>query len=165
MSLFFFLLCIKSSKVFFSSFTDTDPLCYPALLTHHVAAPVKLAVATFDPRLLLYVVAPPTAQIFTSVHAIAGLVADPTLCARRVRTQVPLAKIWGLFKIHQFVDAGPPPMRVVVVVVIVVVVLMMVVMVVMVVLVVMVMVRVVQLSGVPVVSLDECGHVEALFED
>ena len=51
-----------------------------------------------------------------------------------------------------------------VVVVIVVVVLMMV-MVVMVVVVVMVMVGVVQLSGVPVVSLDKSGDVEAFFED
>ena len=65
-----------------SSFTDTDPLCYPALFTDHIAAPVKLAVAAFAPCLLQDVVASPTAQTFTVVHAGAGLVADPALRAR-----------------------------------------------------------------------------------
>lgn len=146
----------------FSSFADTDPLCYSALFTHHIAAPVKLAVAAFTPCLLQDVVPSAAAQTLAVVHARAGLVADATLRARRVWPQVPLAEIRRLLKVHQFVDAGPPPMRVVVVVV-----LMMVVMVVvMVVVVVMaVVVRVVQLSSVPVVSLDERGDVEALFEN
>lgn len=75
LSFFSLLLCV-------SSFTDTDPLRYPALFTDHIAAPVKLAVATFAPRLLQDVVAPPTAQALTVVHARAGLVADPALRAR-----------------------------------------------------------------------------------
>lgn len=65
-----------------SSFTDTDPLCYPALFAHHIAAPVKLAVAAFAARLLQDVVASPAAQTLTVVHARAGLVADPALRAR-----------------------------------------------------------------------------------
>lgn len=144
-----------------SSFADTNPLCYSALFAHHIAAPVKLAVAAFAPRLLQDVVASPTAQTLTVVHARAGLVADPALRARRVRPQVPLTEIWRLFKVDQLVDAWPPPMRVVVVVMTVVVVLMMVVVMVVVV----VVVGVVKLSGVSVVSLDERGYVEALFED
>lgn len=55
---------------------------------------MKLAVAAFAPRLLQNVVASPAAQTLTVVHAGAGLVADPALRARRVRTQVPLAEIW-----------------------------------------------------------------------
>lgn len=64
-----------------SSFTDTDPLRYPALFADHIAAPVKFAVATFAPCLLQNVVAPPAAQALTVVHVGASLVADPTLCA------------------------------------------------------------------------------------
>lgn len=145
----------------FSSFADTDPLRYSALFTHHIAAPVKLAVAAFTPRLLQDVVASSTAQTLAVVHSGAGLVADATLRSRRVWPQVPLAEIRWLLKVHQFVDVRPPPMRVVVVV------LMMVVMVVvMIVVVVMaVVVRVVQLSSVPVVSLYKRGDVEALFEN
>lgn len=70
--------------VYASSFADADPLCYPALLTDHIAAPVELAVAAFTPRLLQNIVAPPTAQALTVVHAVAGLVADAALCAGRV---------------------------------------------------------------------------------
>lgn len=118
---------------------------------------MKLAVATFAPRLLQNVVAPPAAQTLTVVHAGTGLVADPTLRAPRVRTQVPLAKIWRLFKVHQLFAAWPPPMREVVVVVIV--------MLVMIVVVVIIVVGVIQLPIVPIVSLDECGDVEALFQN
>lgn len=148
-----------------SSFTDTDPLCYPALFAHHIAAPVELAVAAFAPRLLQDVVASPAAQTLTVVHAGAGLVADPALRARRVRTQVPLAEIWRLFKVDQFVDVRPPPVMVVVVVVLMMVMVVVVVMVMVTVVVVVVVVGVVQLSGVSVVSFDEGGEVEALFED
>lgn len=164
-SLFFFVFFIAYSLlVCVSSFADTDPLCYPALFAHHIAAPVKLAVAAFAPRLLQDVVASPAAQTLTVVHAWAGLVADPALRARRVRPQVPLAEIRRLFKVDQFVDAWPPPMRVVVVVVVLMVVMVVVVVVVMVVVVV-VVVGVVELSGVSVVSFDKRGDVEALFED
>lgn len=76
-----------------SSFADTDPLCNSALFTHHIAAPVKLAVAAFAPRLLQDVMASAAAQTLAVVHARAGLVADAPLRARRVRPQVPLAKI------------------------------------------------------------------------
>lgn len=150
-----------------SSFTDTDPLCYPALFAHHIAAPVKLAVAAFAPRLLQDVVASPAAQTLAVVHAGAGLVADPALRARWVRPQVPLAEIGRLFKVDQFVDARPPPMCVVVIVVVVLMMVMVVVvvMVMVVVVVVVVVVGVVELSGVSVVSLDKRGDVEALFED
>lgn len=154
-SFFGVLVCV-------SSFANTDPLCYPALFTHYIAAPVKLAVATFASRLLQNVVAPPTAQTLTIVHAGAGFVADPAPRSCWVWAQVPLTKIWRLFKVHQFVDAGPSPMCVVVVMVVIVVAVLMMVMVVVVV---MVVVGVVQLSSVPVVSLDECGDVETLFED
>ncbi len=150
-----------------SSFADTDPLCYPALLAHNVATPVKLAVAPFAPCLLQDVVASPTAQTLTVVHARAGLVADPALCARRVRPQVPLAEVWRLFEVDQFVDAWPPPMCVVVVVIVVVVLMMVMVVVVVVIVMVMVVVvvGVVELPGVAVVRLDERGDMEALFED
>lgn len=158
-----------SPLVCVSSFTDTDPLCYPALFAHHVAAPVKLAVAALAARLLQDVVASPAAQTLTVVHAGAGLVADPALRARRVRPQVPLAEVWRLFKVDQLVDAWPPPMRVVVVAVVVVLMVVMVVVVVVVVMVVVVVVvvvvGVVELPGVSVVGLDERGDVEALFED
>jgi len=102
-------LCGQSFSVC-SSFTDTDPLCYPAFFAHHIAAPMKLAVAAFAPRLLQDVVASPAAQTLAVVHAGAGLVADPALRSHRVRAQVPLAEIWRLFKVDQFVDARPPPM-------------------------------------------------------
>ena len=151
----------------FSSFTDTDPLCYPALFTNHIAAPVELAVAAFAPRLLQDVVASPTAQTLTVVHAGAGLVADPALRAGRVRPQVPFTEIWRLFKVDQFVDAWPPPVCVVMVMVVVLMMVMVVVVVVAVmvmVVMVVVVVGVVELSGVPVVSLDKRGDVEALFE-
>lgn len=81
-SLFAFTMYTQFSCACVSSFADIDPLCYPALLAHHVAAPVKLAVAAFAPRLLQDVVTSPAAQTFTVVHAVAGLVADPALCAR-----------------------------------------------------------------------------------
>lgn len=42
---------------------------------------MELAVAPFAPRLLQDVVAPPTAQAFTVVHARAGFVADAPLRA------------------------------------------------------------------------------------
>ena len=165
----FVFFIVSSLLVCVSSFTDTDPLCYPALFAHHVAAPVKLAVAAFAPSLLQDVVASPTAKTLTVVHARAGLVADPALRARRVRPQVALAEIRRLFKVDQFVDAWPPPMRVVVVVVVVVLMMVMVVVVVVVVMVVVVVVvvvvGVVELSGVSVVGLDKRGDVEALFED
>lgn len=89
-SLFFvwsLLMCV-------SSFTDTDPLCYSALFTHHVAAPVELAVAAFTPCLLQDVMASTAAQALTVVHARAGLVADPALRSCRIRPQVPLTEIW-----------------------------------------------------------------------
>lgn len=76
-----------------SSFADTDPLCNSALFTHHIAAPVKLAVAAFAPCLLQDVVASAAAQTLAVVHARAGLVADAPLRAHRVRPQVPLAEI------------------------------------------------------------------------
>lgn len=77
-----------------SSFADANPLCYSALFAYHIAAPVKLAVAAFAPRLLQDVVASPAAQTLTVVHAWAGLVADPALRSRGVRPQVPLTEIW-----------------------------------------------------------------------
>lgn len=77
-------LFVFSLSLCISSFTNTDPLCYPALFADHIAAPVKLAVATFAPRLLQDVVTPPTAQALTVVHSGTGLVTDPTLRARRV---------------------------------------------------------------------------------
>lgn len=86
---YYICLCLPT----FASFADANPLCYPALFAHHVAAPVKLAVAAFAPRLLQDVVASPAAQTLTVVHAGAGLVADPALRARRVRAQVPLAEV------------------------------------------------------------------------
>lgn len=92
-----------------SSFADTDPLCYPALLTHHVAAPVELAVAAFATRLLEDVVAPAAAEALTVVHPRAGLVTDPALCPRRVRAQVPLAEVGRLLKVDQLVDVGAAP--------------------------------------------------------
>lgn len=148
-----------------SSFADTNPLCYSALFAHHIAAPVKLAVAAFAPRLLQDVVAPPAAQTLTVVHARAGLVTDPALRARRVRPQVPLTEIWRLFKVHQLINAWPPPMRVMVVVVVVVVLMVVMVVVMVVMVVVVVVVGVVELSSVSVVSLDKRGDVETLFED
>lgn len=107
----FYVWCLL---VWFSSFTNTDPFCYPALFTDHIAAPVKLAVAAFAARLLQNVVTSPTAQALTVVHPRAGLVADPALRARRVRAKFPLTKIRRLFEIHQFSDVKPPAMRVVV---------------------------------------------------
>lgn len=107
-----------------SSFAHADPLCYPALFAHHVAAPVKLAVAALVARLLQDVVASAAAQTFAVVHARAGLVADATLRSRRVRAQVPLAEIGRFFKVDQVVDAGPPAVRVMVAVVVMVVVVM-----------------------------------------
>lgn len=146
------MLSFLSPLICVSSFTDADPLCYPALFADHIATPVKLAVTAFAPRLLQDVVASPTAQTLAVVHAGTGLVADSTLRAGWVRPQVSLAEIRGLFKVDQFIDARPPPMCVVVVVVLVMVV-------------VVVVVWVVELSGVPVVSLDKRGDMEALFED
>lgn len=64
-----------------SSFTDTDPLCYSALFTHYIAAPVELAVAAFTSCLLQDVMASTTAQALTVVHARAGLVTNPALRA------------------------------------------------------------------------------------
>lgn len=74
MSLFSLLICV-------SSFTYTDPLCYPALFADHIATPMKLAVTAFAPCLLQDVVASSTAQTLTVVHAGTGLVADSTLRA------------------------------------------------------------------------------------
>lgn len=53
--------------------------------------------------------APPTAQALTVVHALAGLVTDPTLRPSRVRPQVPLAEVRGLLKVDQIVRVCPPP--------------------------------------------------------
>lgn len=84
---------VLSSFLYVSSFADADPLCNSAFFTHHIAAPVELAVAAFAPRLLQDVVASAAAQTLAVVHARAGLVADAPLRARRVRPQVPLAEI------------------------------------------------------------------------
>lgn len=94
---FFSLSCLLMCV---SSFTDADPLCYPALFTDHIAAPVKLAVASFTPCLLQDVVASPAAETLTVIHTRTGLVADPALRARRVRSQVPFTEIGRLFKVH-----------------------------------------------------------------
>lgn len=155
------------------SLADAHPFCYPALLAHHVAAPVELAVAALAARLLQDVVASAAAQTLAVVHAGARLVADPALRAGRVRAQVPLAEIRRFFEVDQLIDAGPPSVvRVVVVMVVVVVVLVVMVVVVVVGVVVVgvvvvagVVVGVIQLPRVAVVGLDECGDLEALFKD
>lgn len=95
-----------SKQLFWKSYTwkllaDVDPLCEATLLAQHVAAPVKPTVATFAARLLQDVVPAAAAQRAAAVRALAGLVADAPLRARRVRGRVRLAEIRRLLEIHQ----------------------------------------------------------------
>lgn len=80
---------------------DVDPLCDSALLTEHVAAPVEAAVAPLTTCLLQDVVSPSAAQRPAAVHAVAGLVADPSLGAQGVQGRLPLTEVWRLLKVDQ----------------------------------------------------------------
>lgn len=60
------------------------PLGEAALLAQHVAAPVEAAVAALAARLLQDVVSAAAAQRAAAVRAVAGLVAQASLRARRV---------------------------------------------------------------------------------
>lgn len=121
----------------FSSFADTDPLCYPALLAHHVAAPVEPAVASFAACLLQDVVSAATAEAFTAVHALAGLIAYSALRPSRVRPGVPLTEVRRLFKVDKVVAVGPSAVG---------------------------RVGMLHLPCVAVVGFDECGLVEAVLQ-
>lgn len=88
------------------SLADVDPLRDAALLTQHVAAPVETAVASLTARLLQDVMSAAAAQAAAVVHVLAGLVADPSLCAWRVQGRVSLTEIGGLLEVHQL--AGHP---------------------------------------------------------
>lgn len=139
------------------SLADTDPLVYPALLTHNIAAPVKLAVAAFTSCLLQDVVSPPTAQALTVVHALARLVADASLCPRWVWPDVLFTEIWRLLKVDELIGivASPLVLWGMVVMVVLMIVMMVVVL----------MLRyMLHLACVAVVCFDQCSYVEALLQ-
>lgn len=151
------LMFICLYRLLLLSLADTDPLVYPALLTHNVATPVKLAVAAFASRLLQDVVSPPTAQALTVVHALARLVADASLRPGRVRLNVPFAEIWRLLEVDKLIGivASPRVLRGMVMIMMMVVIVMMVVIMMMVV----VLMRsyMLDLARVAVMCFDQCS--------
>lgn len=64
---------------------------------------MEFAVAPLAACLLQDVVPPAAAEALTVVHTGTRLVTDPALRTPRVRTQVPLAEIWTLFEVDQFI--------------------------------------------------------------
>lgn len=91
-------LCVQEAT---GLLTNVDPLSDSTLLTEHVAAPVEAAVAPLTTCLLQDVVSPSAAQRPAAVHAVAGLVADPSLGAQGVQGRLPLTEVWRLLKVDQ----------------------------------------------------------------
>lgn len=78
-----------------------DPLRETTLFAQHVATPVEPAIAALAACLLQDVVSTAAAQRTAAVCAVAGFVADASLCARRVYGRIALTEIRRLLKVHQ----------------------------------------------------------------
>lgn len=90
------------------SFTHVDPLCDPALITQHVAAPVEATVAALAACLPQNVVSAAAAQRVACVHPWTTLVADAALSARRVHGRIALTEVRGLLKVNQLPGEAAP---------------------------------------------------------
>lgn len=84
-----------------SLLAHVDPFCETTLLTQHVATPVEPAIAALAACLFQNVVSTAAAQRAAAVCAVAGFVADASLCTWRVYGRIALTEIRGLLEIHQ----------------------------------------------------------------
>lgn len=78
-----------------------DPLCEATLLAQHIATPVKSTIAALTASLSQDVVSTATAQWAAAVCAVAGFVADASLCTWRVYRGIMLTEIRRLLKVNQ----------------------------------------------------------------
>lgn len=148
---------IRLYRLWLLSLADTNPLVYPAFLTHDVAAPVELAVAAFASCLLQDVVSSPTTQALAVVHALACLVADATLRPGRVWLDVLFAEIWWLLEVDKLIGVVAPPLVLLEMVVVVVLMIVMMVVMTMVVVLVLMMGYMLHLACVAVMCFDQCS--------
>lgn len=112
---FFFFLPVSSgvtkNKESFRicSLANGDPLFYRAILTLHVATPVKFASAHLDASLSDHVVPSAAAKAAASVATGTGLVAPTTSGAGNVRARIPFAEIGRFLVIEQLFSEIPRP--------------------------------------------------------